>query len=720
MKKVSIALLIFMLCIFSYSKFSIVSAEQPKTIDELFSLSTLYDNNNGYQSYHASSYDLEEGNLDGVYFNKLENIQYTTTLLEVEGPGAITRFWTAGYSHHEEIKTIQIYVDGKLLIDCKALDFFNGLYKPFIKPYVGLGNETGGGVYCYVPIVFQKSIRITGQFVNYYNIDYTLFPKDYVVTSTTITDEPVVPSWYKDNTHALDAICDGEITTEDYQLIAGKTTTIYEDNTPGVLQGFNINIENLIKSTEKCSQISESGRYIKAGGEISFDMNLNPNNKGAYLKYRIDTIWSNLIVDVYVDNTYVGRSEAGPSNSEYRFKDLYIQIPKNLTENKSEVRVKFEVVSIDGLDAPFNNFWMYSVLDEGTILTDFLDLLNGKNESLNNLEYTFNNGSGVVNADLNDSSFTVDIKNYDFQENADAILGKEQTLCYNTSDSSIEFNINVSGNKDLVLIQRTKSSLNQSTIVWVDGKKNGTWNIFGDGVGSLMESQYNISASALNGKTNVKINLKASSECNIESLYIYEQNGSNLELVDQIKFYTDTTHNVKGTNRFEEVSYQGVNTILPQWQEVYDVIQNSIDPYEILVKIHIKVYYDNKAVPDIDTNLAMLIGMGMYNYYKVESVVSGITDSGLVYFYLPISYRKVKIDLYVEDDGVTLNNVSISFARKELDKNTDLEHLQLLKTQYTYYTKEALAKVAEDIEYFANKEGLTAHAKSAVIRIKEQ
>ncbi len=42
------------------------------------------------------------------------------------------------------------------------------------------------------------------------------------------------------------------------------------------------------------------------------------------------------------------------------------------------------------------------------------------------------------------------------------------------------------------------------------------------------------------------------------------------------------------------------------------------------------------------------------------------------------------------------------------------------KTQYTYYTKEALAKVAEDIEYFANKEGLTAHAKSAVIRIKEQ
>lgn len=41
------------------------------------------------------------------------------------------------------------------------------------------------------------------------------------------------------------------------------------------------------------------------------------------------------------------------------------------------------------------------------------------------------------------------------------------------------------------------------------------------------------------------------------------------------------------------------------------------------------------------------------------------------------------------------------------------------KTQYTYYTKEALSRVARDVEYFAKKEGLTAHAKSAVIRIEE-
>ena len=41
------------------------------------------------------------------------------------------------------------------------------------------------------------------------------------------------------------------------------------------------------------------------------------------------------------------------------------------------------------------------------------------------------------------------------------------------------------------------------------------------------------------------------------------------------------------------------------------------------------------------------------------------------------------------------------------------------KTQYTYYTADALAKVAEDVAFFATKEGLTAHAKSAVIRMEE-
>ena len=41
-------------------------------------------------------------------------------------------------------------------------------------------------------------------------------------------------------------------------------------------------------------------------------------------------------------------------------------------------------------------------------------------------------------------------------------------------------------------------------------------------------------------------------------------------------------------------------------------------------------------------------------------------------------------------------------------------------TQFTYYTKDALSKVADKVAYFANKEGLGAHAKSATIRFEKK
>ncbi|MBQ7363381.1 MAG: histidinol dehydrogenase [Clostridia bacterium] len=41
------------------------------------------------------------------------------------------------------------------------------------------------------------------------------------------------------------------------------------------------------------------------------------------------------------------------------------------------------------------------------------------------------------------------------------------------------------------------------------------------------------------------------------------------------------------------------------------------------------------------------------------------------------------------------------------------------KTQFIYYDKDALARVARDVEYFAKQEGLTAHARSAVIRLED-
>ena len=42
------------------------------------------------------------------------------------------------------------------------------------------------------------------------------------------------------------------------------------------------------------------------------------------------------------------------------------------------------------------------------------------------------------------------------------------------------------------------------------------------------------------------------------------------------------------------------------------------------------------------------------------------------------------------------------------------------KTPYTYFTREALNRVAQDVALFARKEGLTGHARSALSRGEEE
>ena len=42
------------------------------------------------------------------------------------------------------------------------------------------------------------------------------------------------------------------------------------------------------------------------------------------------------------------------------------------------------------------------------------------------------------------------------------------------------------------------------------------------------------------------------------------------------------------------------------------------------------------------------------------------------------------------------------------------------KSQYTYFTQTALNKVADDVAAFADAEGLTAHARSALIRTEDK
>ena len=49
----------------------------------------------------------------------------------------------------------------------------------------------------------------------------------------------------------------------------------------------------------------------------------------------------------------------------------------------------------------------------------------------------------------------------------------------------------------------------------------------------------------------------------------------------------------------------------------------------------------------------------------------------------------------------------------------EISNFTLHRSGHLYFSQDALAAVADKIAYFAGKEGLQAHAKSAVIRFEE-
>ena len=144
-----------------------------------------------FSSYdRASKYDEKtdsyinwDANDDGTGFVRQEG-EYTV-LAEIDGPGVIWRMWSALVGKGK----VQIYLDGKLVIDLPWEDYFSGKIAPFNRK--GLVYTAAKGLNNYTPISFQKSCKIVTKakvgnpgkssspvWGRYFQFNYTVFPKD--------------------------------------------------------------------------------------------------------------------------------------------------------------------------------------------------------------------------------------------------------------------------------------------------------------------------------------------------------------------------------------------------------------------------------------------------------------------------------------------------------------------------------------------------------------
>ena len=129
-----------------------------------------------------SSYDRTGGNDDG-FSGKYSFVRKESgglVIADLKGPGIVNRIWTPTPT----TDTIKFYFDGERTprIAIPFIDLFSGKSSPFVAPLSG--NQIGG-YYCYLPIPYERSLKIvyTGKNMRFHQTQYRTLPKGTKVKS---------------------------------------------------------------------------------------------------------------------------------------------------------------------------------------------------------------------------------------------------------------------------------------------------------------------------------------------------------------------------------------------------------------------------------------------------------------------------------------------------------------------------------------------------------
>jgi hypothetical protein len=179
MRRVLSTLLMILIVVTSFAQQDFFTRE----LQTLSHISLLPKYRNG-EMHQLSSYDRTGGNDDG-FSGKYSSIRQEPgglVIANLQGPGVINRIWTPTPT----ADTIKFYFDGETTprIAVPFINLFTGKQFPFLSPLCG--NELGG-YYCYLPIPYERSLKIiyTGKNFRFHQIQYRSLTKEENVISFT-------------------------------------------------------------------------------------------------------------------------------------------------------------------------------------------------------------------------------------------------------------------------------------------------------------------------------------------------------------------------------------------------------------------------------------------------------------------------------------------------------------------------------------------------------
>ena len=240
-------------------------------VQQLYRVDQLPRYRHGQFIEQESSYDRTGGNDDGFSgkYSYIRKENGSLVLAEFEGPGVVNRIWTPTPTED----TLLFYFDGEKTarLKIKFMDLFSGEVYPFVKPVCG--NEIGG-YYCYIPIPFQKSLKIEfqGEKIMFHQIQSRSLPGMNV------------ESWT------------GNFSTADKQLLT-EVTNLWGNISPSVSQ-YTTGSSDRIHTEEKTFTIQPGEEVAffekNAGGRIvGFDIDGGTSFEGLYKDIILSAKWDN-------------------------------------------------------------------------------------------------------------------------------------------------------------------------------------------------------------------------------------------------------------------------------------------------------------------------------------------------------------------------------------------------------------------------------------------
>jgi hypothetical protein len=214
-------------------------------------------------SAQVSTYDTTWGNDDGfsgLYSFLRKNEDGSLIIFDMQGSGVINRIWTPTPGDD----TLDFFIDDTLKpqFSIHYRDLFSGKIYPFTDPLCG--NQLGG-FYCYIPIPFEKSCRITyrGRKEQFHQIQYRLYKKGSKIKSFRLDLDAeereainkIRSLWNQEKRSAEDfSKSQLSVFSRQYVLQPGKGETIFETKKGGRIMGIELNpakaFEGLNKNTD--------------------------------------------------------------------------------------------------------------------------------------------------------------------------------------------------------------------------------------------------------------------------------------------------------------------------------------------------------------------------------------------------------------------------------------------------------------------------------------